>query len=109
MWLRAIARHRATVSPLPNFALELCVRRAGPHDVLALDLSSWRVAINGAEPIRKDSLDRFTQKFAPSGFRAEVHRPVYGLAEATLMVSCDTARVAPRAVVLARAALERGR
>jgi acyl-CoA synthetase (AMP-forming)/AMP-acid ligase II len=85
------------------------VRRAHATDLAGLDLSSWRVAINGAEPVRKESLDRFTEVFGPRGFRAEVHRPVYGLAEATLMVTCDTARVAARALTVGRDALEQGR
>jgi acyl-CoA synthetase (AMP-forming)/AMP-acid ligase II len=109
LWLETISHVRATVSPLPNFALELCVRKVSDEQARALDLSSWRVAINGAEPIRKASLDRFTARFGPAGFRPEVHRPVYGLAEATLMVSCDTTRVPPRTMAIRREAAENGR
>jgi acyl-CoA synthetase (AMP-forming)/AMP-acid ligase II len=109
LWLETISHVKATVSPLPNFALELCLRKVSDEQARALDLSSWRVAINGAEPVRPESLDRFTARFAPAGFRPEVHRPVYGLAEATLMVSRETARVPPRTLALRRVAVEEGR
>ena len=93
-WLRAISRYRATRSGAPNFAYDLCVRRIGAAERAALDLHSWRDAYNGAEPIRRDTLERFTSVFAGSGFRPAAFRPCYGLAEATLLVTCgrfDTA------------------
>jgi len=86
-WLRAIARHHATFSPAPNFAYELCVRKISDKDLEGLDLSSWRAATNGAEPVRTETLERFAARFAPYGFRREALAPVYGLAEATLAVS----------------------
>ncbi|PJJ54099.1 acyl-CoA synthetase (AMP-forming)/AMP-acid ligase II [Mumia flava] len=86
-WLRGISRLGATVSGGPNFAYELCARRAGPRDVAELDLSSWQAAFNGAEPIRAATLDRFVDVFGPAGFRPEAFLPCYGLAEATLIVS----------------------
>ncbi|GIF62815.1 hypothetical protein Ais01nite_08500 [Asanoa ishikariensis] len=86
-WLRAIARHGATASGGPNFAYDLCARRCGPDEAAQLDLSSWQVAFNGAEPIRPETLERFAATFAPAGFRAEAFLPCYGLAEATLIVS----------------------
>jgi acyl-CoA synthetase (AMP-forming)/AMP-acid ligase II len=86
-WLRAIHRYGATASGGPNFAYDLCVRRADPDEVAQLDLSSWRVAFNGAEPIRPETLERFATTFAPAGFRADAFLPCYGLAEATLIVS----------------------
>ncbi|MEU9337118.1 AMP-binding protein [Streptomyces sp. NPDC048290] len=88
-WLRAISRHRATISPAPNFAYELCLRRIDEEQRATLDLSSWRAAVNGAEPVRAETLDRFTERFAPTGFGPDVFRPSYGLAEATLLVSTD--------------------
>jgi phthiocerol/phenolphthiocerol synthesis type-I polyketide synthase C len=109
LWLETISRTRATVSPCPNFALELCLRRVTDEQLRGLDLSSWRAAINGAEPVRKDTLDRFTARFAPAGFAAEAHRPVYGLAEATLLTTCPPARVPPRAIEVSRAGVEDGR
>jgi acyl-CoA synthetase (AMP-forming)/AMP-acid ligase II/acyl carrier protein len=86
-WLRAISHYRATTSGGPNFAYDLCVRKISPEDRASLDLSSWTVAFNGSEPIRKETLERFAQTFAPCGFRRGGLYPCYGLAEATLIVS----------------------
>ncbi|MFZ3333809.1 MAG: AMP-binding protein [Candidatus Acidiferrales bacterium] len=86
-WLRAIQRHRATISPAPNFAYELCVRKIADKDLQGLDLSSWRAAINGAEPVRAETLERFATRFAAYGFRRDALMPVYGLAEGSLAVS----------------------
>ncbi|PCC68476.1 amino acid adenylation domain-containing protein [Nannocystis exedens] len=84
-WLQAIARHRATTSGGPNFAYELCIRKTTPEQRAALDLSCWRVAFNGAEPVRADTMERFAAAFAAAGFRREAFYPCYGLAEATLL------------------------
>src|SRR6185369_3801905 len=86
-WMEAISRYRATTSGGPNFAYDLCVRRVGPEQRAALDLSSWQVAFNGAEPVRRATLDRFAAAFAACGFRREAFVPCYGLAEATLLVA----------------------
>jgi acyl-CoA synthetase (AMP-forming)/AMP-acid ligase II len=86
-WLRAISRFRVTASGGPNFAYDLCVRKSDPRQRRELDLSCWQVAFNGAEPIRPQTLRRFAEAFAPSGFRAEAFLRCYGLAEATLIVS----------------------
>jgi len=86
-WLQAISRHRAVLTVAPNFAYELCVRDAPTADDPQLDLSSWQIAYVGAEPVRADTLDRFTTAFARYGFRRRTFVPCYGLAEATLMVS----------------------
>ena len=86
-WLRAISRYRATTSGGPNFAYELCVRRFRPGQREELDLASWEVAFNGAEPVRAATLDRFAAAFAPCGFRRAAFAPCYGLAEATLLVT----------------------
>jgi acyl-CoA synthetase (AMP-forming)/AMP-acid ligase II len=86
-WLDAISRFRATTSGGPNFAYDLCVRKTSAADRARLDLSSWRVAFNGAEPIRPGTLQRFCAAFAPAGFRPEAFHPCYGLAEATLIVT----------------------
>jgi fatty-acyl-CoA synthase len=86
-WLWAIHRHRGTISPAPNFGYELCVRKIADKDLEGLDLSSWRAAFNGAEPVHADTLERFAKRFAAYGFRREALLPVYGLAEATLGVS----------------------
>ncbi len=86
-WLSAITRFRGTTSGGPNFAYDLCVRKITPEQRKTLDLSSWRVAFNGAEPVRAETLDAFTEAFAPCGFRREAFYPCFGLAEATLIVS----------------------
>ncbi|WP_244238652.1 fatty acyl-AMP ligase, partial [Corallococcus terminator] len=86
-WLQAVSRFRGTISGGPNFAFELCARRATPEDVASLDLSSWEVAFCGAEPIRAATLERFAEVFGPSGFRREAFYPCYGLAEGTLIVT----------------------
>ncbi len=86
-WLQAISRYQATTSGGPNFAYELCMRKIRPEDRAGLDLSSWRVAFNGAEPVRLETLNRFAAQFADCGFRREAFVPCYGLAEATLFVS----------------------
>ncbi|MBD2131436.1 AMP-binding protein [Sphaerospermopsis sp. FACHB-1094] len=86
-WLTAISESKATTSGGPNFAYELCIEKITPEQRLNLDLSSWEVAFNGAEPIRPETLERFTQAFAPCGFRPEAFYPCYGMAEGTLIVS----------------------
>lgn len=83
-WLQAISRHRGTLSPAPNFAYELCVRKIADEALPGLDLRCWRAALNGAEPVRSETIERFTEKFARCGFRREALLPVYGLAEASL-------------------------
>ena len=87
LWPRAVSRFRATTSGGPNFAYELCARKVGPDELADLDLSDWRVAFNGAEPIRIQTLERFAAAFERAGFRREAFHPCYGLAEATLMVT----------------------
>ena len=89
-WLQAISKYGAVASGGPNFAYDLCVRRIGPAEASQLDLSRWRSAFTGAEPIRRDTLDAFAKHFAISGFNARSFYPCYGLAEATLIVSGGT-------------------
>jgi 8-amino-7-oxononanoate synthase/acyl carrier protein len=86
-WLQAISKYRATISGGPNFAYELCVRKTTPEQRAALDLSSWSLAFNGAEPVRAETIEAFAEAFAVSGFRREAFFPCYGLAESTLMVT----------------------
>jgi len=86
-WLKAISERRAAVSGAPNFAYDLCVERTTPEQRRELDLSTWRTAFCGAEPIRAGTLRRFQQTFAECGFRSNAFYPCYGLAEATLIVS----------------------
>jgi len=95
-WLRAISRHRATISFAPNFAYDLCVRRVKEKDLEGLDLSCWRVAGCGAEPIHPPTLAAFAEKFAPVGFRAASFLPCYGLAEHVLAATFPPRHRAPR-------------
>ncbi|GAA2870818.1 hypothetical protein GCM10020220_070130 [Nonomuraea rubra] len=95
-WLRAISAYRATVSGGPNFAYELCVRRVPEQDRQGLDLSSLRVAFNGAEPVRASTLEAFTAAYAPHGFDARALYPCYGLAEVTLMATGSPVGGGPR-------------
>ena len=83
-WLWAIHRHRGTVTAAPNFAFELCVKRLADQDLRGLDLSSWRLAANGAEPVNPDTLARFAATFAAYGLQAGALMPVYGLAECSV-------------------------
>ena len=83
-WLRAIHRHRGTISGGPNFAYELCLKRIPEHELDGLDLSSWRFAFNGAEPVSPETLSGFEKRFAPCGLREKVVAPVYGLAECSV-------------------------
>jgi amino acid adenylation domain-containing protein len=108
-WLEAIAKYRATTSGGPNFAYELCVERIGEDERRGLDLSSWRVAFNGAEPVRASTLERFADAFAGAGFRRQAFRPCYGLAEATLLVSGSRSSGEPMVLEIRAEALERGR
>ncbi len=87
LWLRAISKARATVSPAPNFAYSLCVDRIRDEELEGVDLSSWQVALNGAEAVTPGVLRRFSERFGAWGFRAEALTPVYGLAEASLAVT----------------------
>jgi len=86
-WLWAFHKHRGTITAAPNFAYELCVRKIADKDIEGLDLSSWRVAMNGAEPVNPETMQRFTERFSRYGFRNESHLPVYGLAESSLAVT----------------------
>ena len=86
-WLRAISNFGGTLSGGPNFAFELCLNRITEKEMEGLDLSSWKTAFNGAEPVRMETLNRFAEKFASVGFRPACQRPLYGMAESTLIIS----------------------
>ena len=87
LWLRAIARHRARVSPAPSFSYALCARRIRDEELTGLDLSSWTYALCGAEPVAADALRAFADRFARFGFAATSLMPVYGLSESSLAVT----------------------
>jgi acyl-CoA synthetase (AMP-forming)/AMP-acid ligase II len=107
-WLEAIAEFGVELSGAPNFAYELCLkaadRAASPP---RFDLSSWRIAFVGAEPIRASTLSRFAERFGPCGFRRSAFLPCYGLAEATLMVTCKPAGREYSTYRISRASLEK--
>jgi len=87
LWLRALSRHRGTISPAPNFAYGLCLKRVSDDELEGVDLSSWTYALNGAEPVSLTLAEKFCERFARYGFRSEAMLPVYGLSEASLAVT----------------------
>ncbi|HEX5886615.1 MAG TPA: fatty acyl-AMP ligase [Pyrinomonadaceae bacterium] len=107
-WLRAISKYRATNSGGPNFAYDLCARKVNDEQRAALDLSSWRVAYNGAEPIRSETLTTFYRTFRDCGFRWKSFYPVYGLAESTLVVTSRRRSHQPVFLNVDASALSRG-
>jgi len=108
-WLRAISKYRACTSGGPNFAYDLCVDKIKPEQREGLDLSCWKVACNGAEPVRAETIDRFTRYFADYGFRRETFYPSFGLAEATLIVTGGYKHEEPVVVNINARELEQGR
>lgn len=86
-WLRVISHYRATISGGPDFAYDLCARKATEEDFEGLDLSCWRLAFSSAEPVRAATLDRFRSRFARAGFDPRAFFPALGMAEATLAVT----------------------
>jgi 1-acyl-sn-glycerol-3-phosphate acyltransferase len=95
-WLQAIQRYRGTLSAGPNFSYELCLKRIDDAALAGLDLSSWRLAFNGAEAVSPDTVRRFTSRFAACGLKAQAMAPVYGLAEASVgLLFPPLGRVAP--------------
>ncbi|WP_416676122.1 fatty acyl-AMP ligase [Egbenema bharatensis] len=107
-WLQAISRYRATTSGGPNFAYEVACQRISPEQRSQLDLSSWKVAFNGAEPVRAETLGRFTETFASCGFRRSAFYPCYGMAETTSFFSGGDKAIEPTILSVDRAALEQG-
>ncbi len=107
-WLRGISKYRATSSGGPDFAYDFCLRRIAKEECEGLDLSSWRVAYNGSEPVRPATLNRFAEAFAPYGFKKSTFHPVYGLAESTLFVTGGRVGREPVVRGFSREALERG-
>ena len=107
-WLETIHRHRGTVSAAPNFAYELCLNTLVDADLDALDLSCWRLAFNGAEPVSPETLERFAARFARCGFAREALTPVYGLAENSLGLGFPPVGRGPLIDRIDRAALAQG-
>jgi acyl-CoA synthetase (AMP-forming)/AMP-acid ligase II len=107
-WLQTITKVRATVTGGPNFAYDLCVRKVTPEQRERLDLSSWKIAFNGAEPIHPETMERFCAMFEPCGFNPKAFHPCYGLAESTLYVTGVKALSGFQVEWLDRAKLEAG-
>jgi 1-acyl-sn-glycerol-3-phosphate acyltransferase len=105
-WLRLIHAHRATISAAPNFAFDLCARRVPDDELGGLDLSTWRLALNGSEPVSPETIERFTRRFAPYGFTSAALCPVYGLAEASVALTMPPPGREPRVDTIARERFE---
>ncbi|MFD0658750.1 fatty acyl-AMP ligase [Thermocatellispora tengchongensis] len=109
LWLELISRHRAGYTAAPDFAYDWCAKQVPDEHVRDIDLSCLQVAMNGAEPVRAATLTAFEKRFAPVGFRAGSWRPVYGMAEATLLVTGLAGTSRPAVLSLSAADLERNR
>ncbi|WP_224361570.1 fatty acyl-AMP ligase [Hyalangium versicolor] len=96
LWLRALSRHKGFISPAPNFAYGLCLKRVKDSELEGVDLSWWKHALNGAEPVSLETLRRFVDRFERYGFSSSALRPVYGLSEASLAVTFPPAGRGPR-------------
>ncbi|PKR53862.1 fatty acyl-AMP ligase [Thalassospira marina] len=108
LWLKAISDYQAHVSGGPNYAYDLCIERAEEILEMGFDLSSWRVAFNSAEPVRAETLRRFTAAFMPLGFRPQTFYPCFGMAEATLLITGGTRAQVPLIENLSRTGLANG-
>ncbi|UOA09649.1 non-ribosomal peptide synthetase [Methylobacter sp. S3L5C] len=107
-WLQAISDYCAHTSGGPNFAFELCTTKITNEEKVGLDLSNWRLAFNGAEPVNSKTLDRFAAAFAECGFSRKAFYPCYGLAEATLLATGGDKNIEPTVAAFYKAGLEQG-
>ncbi len=105
-WLRAVHRHGGTLAAAPNFAYEICASRIPDAELEGLDLSTWRLALNGSEPVSPSTIERFARRFASHGFRPEAMTPVYGLAENAVALTFTPAGRGPRLDRINRLAFE---
>jgi len=101
-WLAAISRHGGTISAAPNFAYELCAKKLADSDLQGLNLASWRLALNGAEPVSPNTLEAFATRFAPCGLRRQALTPVYGLAECSVGLAFPPLERGPRIDAIVR-------
>lgn len=108
-WLQAISRYKGTTSGGPNFAYDLCVSKITDEQRATLDLSSWEVAFNGAEPVRAETIERFSRTFADCGFQQKAFYPCYGMAETTLIVSGGCKETPPVFQTVEKVAIEQSR
>lgn len=105
-WLAAIAKYQAVTSGAPNFAYDLCCQQISDDQIAQWDLSSWTLAFSGAEPVRISTIEKFSDRFGPAGFKKQAFYPCYGMAETTLMVSGGKKHTNPTTQTLPKAALE---
>ena len=108
IWLRTLSRYKSAISPAPHFAYSLCATKIKDAEMEGVDLSRWRAALNGAEPIESDGVQRFTERFARWGFKPTAMTPVYGLAEAGLGVTFTDLDDLPRFTEFSREGLWNG-
>ncbi|MEL6470726.1 MAG: fatty acyl-AMP ligase [Cyanobacteria bacterium J06623_4] len=108
-WLQAISRYRGTTSGGPNFAYDLCCRKITPEQISQLDLSSWAIAVNGAEPVLSHTLEKFAKTFAPAGFQQSAFSPAYGMAETTVMITMSGRNQPPVVQQVHSSALEQNK
>lgn len=106
LWLKYISKYNVTISGGPNFAYDYCVKRIKEEKKENLDLSSWEVAFNGAEPVHHDTMEHFHQAFKAYGFRKEAFYPCYGLAEATLLAASGSPLTAYQELFIRKSLLE---
>jgi 1-acyl-sn-glycerol-3-phosphate acyltransferase len=108
-WLTTLSRHRGTISAAPNFAFDLCVKRVTDAELAGVDLSAWRLAVNGSEAVGADTIARFAARFAPCGFDPRAMAPMYGLAEAAVGLTAAAPGRGPRVDAVSRETFERER
>lgn len=106
-WLELMTRYKVTISGSPNFGYDLCVNRINEERLAELNLERWRIAFNGAEPVRAVTLQRFAHTFKPVGFSYKTFKPCYGMAEATLFITTDPPGTAPPTLSLNQRQLEK--
>ena len=109
LWLKLISDERITTSCAPNFAYDLCVATVTPKEIAKLDLSCWKITLNGAEPIRSHTLERFARTFGKAGYKPNTMCPAYGMAETTLILSGKKALGPNKQIKLDKLALEQGK
>ncbi|MEM1069745.1 MAG: aminotransferase class I/II-fold pyridoxal phosphate-dependent enzyme [Planctomycetota bacterium] len=105
-WLQGISKHGVTISGGPNFAYQLCVDKVSDSELEGVDLSTWEIAFNGAEPIRASTLEAFTERFSPYGFQRPAFLPCYGMAETTLIITGGPSETRPVISTFDRTGLE---
>lgn len=106
LWLQYISKYKITISGSPNFAYNYCVKRIQEKNKAGLDLSSWEVAFNGAEPVHHETMEHFYQAFKNYGFRKEAFYPCYGLAEATLLAASGSPLIPYQELFISKSLLE---